>query len=1608
MIALLCLSSNVTLLANHRFLDETSRTADNSADESNTPNSALGPVTAADETYVINEDSGDLSIDVFALTAHGEPWTCDDATITFDSFPAGGGVITYDSSTCMLLYQPSPDYFNETGLEIDYDVEAPDGHNASGTITIQVMPVNDPPEASDYTVDLCEDPGASVDISPGVNISDIDSGLDELTIESGPSFGTANVVGLTLTYTPNVDFNGEDSITYSVTDDEGLESNSATITITVLPNNDVPTADSGQSLSIVLYEYGDTETVDLTTLLDLQDLEGDVMEISILSAANPNFLWDSDGTEIQITPLNGNESQIDLEIEICNAADMLTSHDPSCDPPMLCSNSIFVEINISLLDSDSDGIPDSIEDLYADGDTDGVANKFDTDSDDDGIDDGDEDLNLNGLWDCEDSETNWLDPDTDDDGILDGTEVSTDPLDIDSDDDGLTDGPGDGNMYADICEDCNANGTVDANETSPTNPDSDGDCLLDGVEVGLTAVVVPVGCIEGTDQAMTYSCQSCCGNNVDNLTFQLDADGSTTTDPLNPDSDNDDYSDGHEDAGLDGLYDTNNLPEPFLVLASSCYEQDCVGTSCFGGFDSDPNSVCSPDCWDYAECDCDAQADPSQAMTPNGANYCADLWNALCAIPNLNNQTLLDYVTIGSCDEFTVDGELPSISTILDNNSINDPGLVDDGDNIPQSCDNCNQGYYLAYNNDEPCPSGSYIGSGTTANTFQSDDDGDGIGNLCDDCPDDDGGLKGCKDVDACNYNPFASCENQGECEYSFPETSGVFDNVIYACASDMSFDLIDALIAEYGFGTLPEWGDLQEFSVLIDGDAYSWDDLESLDLTDIGQDWCSGVDVEITLTHSDLDAIYCQYDDVFETVSCDVCGATSSLEFELVVNHQADGESTGMTVCLGVESLETPIPNPFNSFSNCNAIDDYNWTWTVSSGDGDVGAAGSLLNPMFGLDDGLLIGEQVVFNISSEIEGCATVDEDFTVTISDSSVLEFALEDELSAVTEVQICENADEQDFHFEILTIGGGIWEASNPGLQDWSSASTPLVSDIGGGVYAVAIDQLFADGNTNQVILHLDADEGCPANSDTINFVLTTAPSLTFVSDDLIGDSLLVLCETASNRSFNLIWGGPVTWELIDSDLNADLSFSTTDQTNSADIEVNNPLTPGTYEIVASTLIEQVPYGCSNISDSFDMMITGAPTITSAWGNLDQSFYCAPTVLDLSSDFYTLDENDIWGSGEQMITVTGFNSTYVLPLPASDVEEITFNSSMDDFMPLDEDIQMTIEIDDGADARSCQAVSQSILIHAGATPLVDYLELISLNSPFDGMEVTGLELDTDILCQGADLTVKAHPDLQVIGSETAMSEDEVGTWTVQGDGFITGGTLLEIDDLISGSLDVEMTYAWEYMVNGVQHTCTSELVDEIWTIEADTACTGCPIFELPGPAFVACASDLASNSSEEGGYIRWGYFDEDGLVGGFFDDGLEQQTIFYPTLDEIELYGDDESRLFAFVSAYEDLHCGCLSLGENSVFTDVEELIVEGIQIFPNPSSGLFQVNIPEELLFVQLKFQVFDSMGRMIVDDVDCALGSCTLDLRNEADGMYIVRIINAATHAAHKKFIVKQ
>lgn len=107
----------------------------------------------------------------------------------------------------------------------------------SDTIAIQVASSNQPPVAQDQNVDTNED----TDITILLTASDADGDTLEYYVLLPPAHGILGGSPPSLTYSPDADFFGNDSFTFSAFDGNAY-SNEATVTLTIAPINDPPVA----------------------------------------------------------------------------------------------------------------------------------------------------------------------------------------------------------------------------------------------------------------------------------------------------------------------------------------------------------------------------------------------------------------------------------------------------------------------------------------------------------------------------------------------------------------------------------------------------------------------------------------------------------------------------------------------------------------------------------------------------------------------------------------------------------------------------------------------------------------------------------------------------------------------------------------------------------------------------------------------------------------------------------------------------------------------------------------------------------------------------------------------------------------------------------------------------------------------------------------------------------------------------------------------------------------------------------------------------------------------------------------------------------------------
>jgi VCBS repeat-containing protein len=187
---------------------------------------------------------------------------------TLVSGPAHGTLSFRGDGT--FTYTPNPEF---TGTD-SFTYRTSDGRLDSNvaTVTITVNPVNTPPTAADQSTTTDED----TPLAGTVTATDPDGEPLSYSVVTGPAHGTLTFNGTTgaFTYTPSANYNGPDSFTFKANDGE-MDSNVATVSITVTPVNDPPVA-TGASVTT-------PEDQAVSGTLTASDVDGDTLHFLLVS-----------------------------------------------------------------------------------------------------------------------------------------------------------------------------------------------------------------------------------------------------------------------------------------------------------------------------------------------------------------------------------------------------------------------------------------------------------------------------------------------------------------------------------------------------------------------------------------------------------------------------------------------------------------------------------------------------------------------------------------------------------------------------------------------------------------------------------------------------------------------------------------------------------------------------------------------------------------------------------------------------------------------------------------------------------------------------------------------------------------------------------------------------------------------------------------------------------------------------------------------------------------------------------------------------------------------------------------------------------------------------
>ncbi|HCE4998968.1 TPA: tandem-95 repeat protein, partial [Vibrio parahaemolyticus] len=239
-----------------------------SADSTDKP-LATTPVTLD----AIEEDGGSIIITTEELLSNVDDEDKDTLSVENLIIDKGNGTLV-DNGDGTWTFTPQID--DDTEVSFTFDIIDDEDLVVSGSANLDILPINDAPNAENDVITTEEDTAVTIDVL--VNDSDVEG--DALSIQSAsvPSEqGSVDIVDGKLVFTPAENFNGEATITYIVTD--GDLTDDAKVTVTVTPVNDSPVAvDDTTSIQ-------EDTAVTIDVLTNDTDVDGD--KLSIESASVP-------------------------------------------------------------------------------------------------------------------------------------------------------------------------------------------------------------------------------------------------------------------------------------------------------------------------------------------------------------------------------------------------------------------------------------------------------------------------------------------------------------------------------------------------------------------------------------------------------------------------------------------------------------------------------------------------------------------------------------------------------------------------------------------------------------------------------------------------------------------------------------------------------------------------------------------------------------------------------------------------------------------------------------------------------------------------------------------------------------------------------------------------------------------------------------------------------------------------------------------------------------------------------------------------------------------------------------------------------------------------
>ncbi len=217
----------------------------------------------------------------------------DPDTLTVSGFTNGanGSVV---NNSIKVTYTPDPGW---TGTDtFTYTVSDGNGGFDTATVTVTVTAgPNRPPVAEDDAKTINEDTPATIAVL--ANDSDPDGDAVTVSAVNQGAHGSVTKTATSVTYTPDKNWTGVDSFSYSISDGRGGTATAAVV-ITVKPVNDPPTAKDDSTSTPA------STDVKIAVLANDSDVDGDPLTVATITQGS-HGVTTTDGSTIRYSPSPG-------------------------------------------------------------------------------------------------------------------------------------------------------------------------------------------------------------------------------------------------------------------------------------------------------------------------------------------------------------------------------------------------------------------------------------------------------------------------------------------------------------------------------------------------------------------------------------------------------------------------------------------------------------------------------------------------------------------------------------------------------------------------------------------------------------------------------------------------------------------------------------------------------------------------------------------------------------------------------------------------------------------------------------------------------------------------------------------------------------------------------------------------------------------------------------------------------------------------------------------------------------------------------------------------------------------------------------------------------